>query len=118
MKRLLVTFLAAGLAVALYASTAGGGQQAVTPGQFAALKKQVTTLQAQMKTARKDITDLKTVAVALIQCDFSSAVPVTNAPTLHVTNPGEGTDAYVVTTSKECADAMNSPAARLKLLHH
>jgi hypothetical protein len=119
MKRLVVVFLVAGLAVALYASTAGGGQQAVTPGQFTALKKQVATLQKQMKTAQKDITDLKTVAIGLIQCDFNSALPLTNSPTLHVTNPGEGTDAYFVTTSKDCADAMNSPAARLhSLLRH
>jgi hypothetical protein len=119
MKRLLVVFLVAGLAVALYASTAGGGQQAaVTPGQFAALKKQVATLQKQMKTAQKDIKDLKTVAIGLIQCDFNSALPLTNAPSLHVTNPGEGTDTYMVTTSKDCADAMNTPAAAFhKLLH-
>jgi hypothetical protein len=118
MKRLLVVFFAAGLAVALYASTAGGGRQAaVTPGQVAALKKQVATLQKQMKTVQKDIRDLKTVAIGLIQCDFNSALPLTNAPALHVTNPGEGTDTYMVTTSKDCADAMNSPAGLRKLLH-
>ena len=110
MKRLLVTFLVAGLAVALYASTAGGGQQAVTPKQFAALKKTVVTLQKQVKLHEQAI-------IVLGTCDFNSAVPLTNAPTLHVTGPGEGTDAYMVTTTKECADAMNSPAsARRKLL--
>jgi hypothetical protein len=113
MKRLLVVFLVAGLAVALYASTAGGGQQAaVTPAQFAALKKQVATLQKQVKFHAQLIAVLGT-------CDFASAVPLTNAPALHVTNPGETTDTYVVTTSKECADAMNSPAAGFhKLLRH
>jgi hypothetical protein len=111
MKRLLIVFAVAGLAVALYASTAGGGQQAsVTPKQFAALKKQVATLQKQMKLAIEAIQVLGT-------CDFASAVPVTNAPTLHVTNPGEGTDTYIVTTSKDCADAMNTPGALRKLLH-
>lgn len=110
MKRLLAVLLVAGLAVALYASTAGGGQQAVTPRQFAALKKQVTTLQKQVKT----ITD---AVLVLGTCDFNSAVPLTNAPNLHVTSPGEGTDTYAVTTTKECADAMNTPALRRALLH-
>jgi hypothetical protein len=112
MKRLLVVVLVAGLAVALYASTAGGTQQAgVTPAQFAALKKQVASLQKQLKLHAQAIAVLGT-------CDFNSAVPLTNAPTLHVTNPGEGTDTYAVTTTKECADAMNSPALRHSLRLH
>jgi hypothetical protein len=110
MKRVLVVFAIAGLAVALYASTAGGGQQAVTPGQFAALKKSVTTLQKQVKT-------LTQVAQVLATCDFDSAVAVTNAPAFHVTNPGENPDAYLVGTNKDCADAMNSPGRLSKLLH-
>ena len=52
MKRLLALIAVAGLAVGLYAATATGGQQAVTPAQFAALKKQVTTMQ-------KDVNALK-----------------------------------------------------------
>jgi hypothetical protein len=111
MKRILVVIAVAGLAVALYASTAGGGQQAVTPGQFAALKKQVAALQKQVKLHAQLIAVLGT-------CDFDSAVPLTNAPSLHVTIPGEGTDAYAVTTTKECADAMNTPAGLRKLLRH
>ena len=59
-----------------------------------------------------------TVAIGLIQCDFNSALPLTNAPSLHVTNPGEGTDAYFVTTTKDCADAMNTPAAALHRVLH
>jgi hypothetical protein len=110
MKRLLAVLALAGLAVALYASTAGGGQQAVTPGQFAALKKQVTTLQKNVKTLTQAINVLGT-------CDFHSAVPLTNTPSLHVSNPGEGTDTYAVTTSKECADAMNSPGGLHLHLH-
>lgn len=108
MKRLLVVFLAAGLAVALYASTAGGGQQAgVTPAQFAALKKQVATLQKQVKTLNQ--------AMAIVfTCDLDSAVPLTNSPSLHVTNPGEGTDTYMLATNKECADAINTPSALRK----
>jgi hypothetical protein len=119
MKRLLVVFLVAGLAVALYASTAGGGQQAaVTPGQFAALKKQVVAQQKQIVALQKQIKLHAQLIAVLGTCDFASAVPLTNAPTLHVTNPGETTDTYAVTTSKECADAMNTPASAFhKLLH-
>jgi hypothetical protein len=52
MKRLLALVATAGLAVALYAATATGGPQAVTPAQFNALKKQVAAM-------KKDVTDLK-----------------------------------------------------------
>jgi hypothetical protein len=107
MKRLLVTFLVAGLAVALYASTAGGGQQAVTPGQFAALKKQVATL-------KKQVTTLNQAMAIVFTCDLDSAVPLTNAPALHVSNPGEGTDTYMLATNKECADAINTPSGLRK----
>jgi hypothetical protein len=117
MKKLLVVFAVAGLAVALYASTAGGGQQAaVTPAQFAALKKQVATMQKQVTAAQKQVKLLTQAVVVLGTCDFNSAVPLTNAPSLHVTSPGEGTDTYAVTTTKECADAMNTPAGGLRKL--
>ena len=66
MKRFVVLVATAGLAVALYATTAGGGQQAVTPGQFAALSKKVTTLQKQVKTLNSLIGS----------CLFVQAVPV------------------------------------------
>jgi hypothetical protein len=119
MKRLLIVFAVAGLAVALYASTAGGGQKAgVTPGQFAALKKQVATLQKNFTTLQKNSKTLTQVVQVLATCDFNSSVPVTNAPTLHVTNPGENVDAYLVGTNKECADAMNTPTGLHQLLRH
>ncbi len=112
MKRLLAVLLVAGLAIALYASTAGGGQQAVTPGQFAALKKQVVALQKQTKV-------LTQVVQVLAVCDFNSSVPITNAPALHVTAAGENPDAYLVATNQECATAMNTPGGlkRLRLSH-
>jgi hypothetical protein len=119
MKRLLVVLLVTGLAVALYASTAGGGQQAaVTPGQFTALKKQVTAMQKTLTAQQKQVKLLLQAVAVLGTCDFNSAVPLTNAPSLHVTNPGEGTDTYAVTTTKECADAMNTPTGGLRKLLH
>ena len=53
MKRLVLVLAAGAAAVALYATTAPAGQQAVTPAQFSALSKKVTTLQ-------KDVKGLKT----------------------------------------------------------
>ena len=55
MKRLLVLAVTAAIAVGVYAATAGGGQQAVTPKQFAALKKQVVTLQKDVKVLEASI---------------------------------------------------------------
>src|SRR5262249_51594027 len=122
MKRLLVLVATAGLAVALYAATAGGGQQAVTPGQFLALKKQVVVLQKQVKT-------LNTVVG---QCLFIQAIPVTvygtnggtegyvykqtdgsTFPTtaFDVTAQGDTPSAYAIGTSADCANAMNSGGA-------
>jgi hypothetical protein len=52
MKRLLLVLVAGAAAVALYATASPAGQQAVTPGQLAALKKQVTTLQKDVKNLK------------------------------------------------------------------
>jgi hypothetical protein len=52
MKKLLALVATAGLAVGLYAATATGSQQAVTPAQLNAVKKQVAAL-------KKDVTVLK-----------------------------------------------------------
>jgi hypothetical protein len=122
MKRLLALVAIAGLAVGLYAATAGGGQQAVTPRQFLALKKQVVVLQKQVKT-------LNTVVGS---CLFILAIPVTDygkndgtegylykqadgttVPTtaFDITAQGDTPSAYVVGTSADCATAMNSGSA-------
>ena len=63
MKRLLVLAVTALVAVGLYATTAGGTQQAVTPAQFNALKKQVAT-------QKKQITQLQNFGSALLAYDL------------------------------------------------
>jgi hypothetical protein len=118
MKRLLVLVATAGLAVGLYAATAGGGQQAVTPGQFAALKKSVASLQKQVKT-------LNTVVGS---CLFIQALPVARYGTqdegylyakadgsaaflttaVDLVAQGDTPQAYIVGTSSDCANSMNS----------
>jgi hypothetical protein len=117
MKRLLVLVATAGLAVALYATTAGGGQQAVTPGQFAALKKTVTKLQK----------DVKTLNSVVGSCLFVQAVPVASFGTdtegyayvradgsviitsaLDIVGQNETPQAWFVGTTADCASSMNS----------
>jgi hypothetical protein len=66
MQRLLALLLTAVLAVGLYAATAGGGQQTVTPGQFAALSKKVTKI-------RKD---LDATTGVLASCVMGTAIPI------------------------------------------
>ena len=66
MKRLLALVVTALVAVALYAATAQSGQEAVTPKQFAALSKKVTSL-------KKDVDALSTV---LVSCVMGTAIPI------------------------------------------
>ena len=104
MKRLLVLVATAGLAVALYAATAGGGQQAVTPGQFAALSKKVTKLQKDVKALNSVIGD----------CLFVQAVPVASFGTDtegYVYHRSDGTD--VITTALDIVTANETPQAWL-----
>jgi outer membrane murein-binding lipoprotein Lpp len=58
MKRLLVLVVTAVLAAGLYAATAGGGGQSVTPAQIAALNKKVAQLQKDVKALREDFSCL------------------------------------------------------------
>jgi hypothetical protein len=113
MKRLLALIVAAGLAVALYAATATGGQQAVTPGQFAALKKQVTQLQKRVK-------DLEDFAGATAICVFRGrAIPVNTATNWHTTGAGETQEFWALaTTRQECANAINAPSLKLSRIGH
>jgi hypothetical protein len=117
MKRLLALVATAGLAVGLYAATAGGSQQAVTPGQFAALKKQVTKLQK----------DVKTLTTVVTGCLLQQAVPVADfggtetegyqykksdgtvitTSALDVTGTGVTPQAWLLGTPTECANAIN-----------
>jgi hypothetical protein len=105
MKRLLALIAAAALAIGLYAATATGSQQAVTPKQFAALKKQVTQLQTR-------VTDLEDFAGAITICVFQGkAVPVNTATTWHTTATGETQEFWALaTTRSECANAINTPS--------
>jgi hypothetical protein len=107
MKRLLVVAMVVVAAVALYATTAPAGQEAVTPKQFAALQKRV----AKLEKDDKDITD---ALVFVIACGFDKgAIAVTKAPQFHITAPGEATDFYALTTTDpQCVNAINSPAVR------
>jgi hypothetical protein len=111
MSRVLAVALVAFAAVALYAATAPAGQQAVTPKQFNALKKRV----AKLEKDNKDIIDFAGFVVA---CVFDKgAIATTKTPQYHVTQTGESTDFYVLTTSNtDCVSAINSPLKRKEML--
>jgi hypothetical protein len=107
MKRVLVVAAVALAVVVLSATTAPAGQQAVTPGQFAALSKRVKTLEKDNKTIKQAIG-------LIVLCAFDKgAIPTTKIPQYHVTGTGEATDFYVLTTNnQECVTFINSPLAR------
>ena len=117
MKRLLVLVATAGLAVALYAATAGGGQQAVTPGQFAALSKKVTKLQKDVKGLNSVIGDclfVQAVPVAsfgtasegYVYARADGSVIITSA--LDIVSANETPQAWLVGTNTQCAGEMNA----------
>jgi hypothetical protein len=66
MKRFIVIAAVGLVAVAIYAVTASGTPQAVTPKQFAALSKKVAKLQK----------DFNTLQSLVVTCAFNEAVPV------------------------------------------
>jgi hypothetical protein len=113
MTRVLALALVAFAAVALYATTAPAGEQAVTPKQFAALQKRVAKLE-------KDNKDIIGAIGFIAQCAFNKgAIPTTKSPTFHVTGTGEATDFYVLTTNDaDCVNVINSPLIRQLLRIH
>jgi hypothetical protein len=119
MKRLLALIAVAGLAVALYAATATGGQQAVTPGQLNALKARVAKVE-------KRATNLESVIGAC----FTNAVPISRyagyvyqnsdgsviaTTAIDVTNSGGTPGAYALDVGQQCANAINSTFGYRKL---
>jgi hypothetical protein len=120
MKRFLALIAAAGLAVGLYAAAAPGGQQAVTPRQFAALKKQVTTLQKDMKTVKSALScivitgaaefgETPTAGYHYQQPDGTEVL--TSA--VDLTGQGEQPQFYLATVDSQCVQARGFHVARI-----
>jgi hypothetical protein len=107
MRRVLLAAVIAIAAVALYATTAPAGQQAVTPKQFAALTKRVAKLENTNKA-------LVPIAAAVLTCVLDKgAIATTMTPQYHQTATGETTDFYILTTNnQDCVKIINSPALR------
>ena len=124
MKRLLVLAATVFAAVAVYAVAAPAGQQAVTPRQFAALQKRVTTLEKNLKTVRDLTNALGACLVAQAQAVpvgvFGSATEgylyrtangqqvVTSALDVLASNEVTAQTPFMLVTSRECASAINS----------
>jgi hypothetical protein len=113
MKRLLALVATAGAAVGLYAATATGGQQAVTPAQFNLLKRQVAALQ-------KDVKALK-ASTACLSADGAASFGGTTAgyhykqpdgseiltTALDLVAEGEPPDLYLAEVDKNCVTAFH-----------
>jgi hypothetical protein len=112
MTRVLAAGVAAVAAVALFATTAPAGEQAVTPKQFTALQKRVTKLEKNQKLI------IQAIGV-IAHCGFDQgAIPTTKTPQYHVTGTGETTDFYVLTTNdQDCVNLINSPLMHQLLRH-
>jgi hypothetical protein len=119
MKRLLALVGTALVAVALYAATAQSGQEAVTPKQFAALSKKVTSL-------KKDVDAIGTV---LVSCVMGTAVPISRytgyvaadssgntgiTTALDLTGQGETPNGYALLVSGDeaCINLINTSSLR------
>ena len=119
MKRLLVLVAVAFGAVALYAVTAPAGQQVVTPGQFAALTKRVSTLEKDLKKTSTTLSAVRacTIVKAVPLSEYGGYVyqPSTGAQTtvtaLDLTETGDTADYWFLTTSQACVTAINGKGA-------
>jgi len=109
MKRLIAAAAIGLVAVALYAVTASGTPQAVTPKQFAALSKKVTSLEKKLSSVSKELTA------------FESCVPTQALGIDQFGNPGAN-EGYVYSnpdnslekqTALDLADPSNAPAYML-----
>lgn len=117
MKHLVVLIAAGLVAIAIYAVAAPAGEQAVTPKQFAALSKKVTTLQKDVKVLKAEASCALVQAVPIGQFGKPSGNEgyVYNEPNndlalttaLDVTSAGSA-QAWVLVTSAECANIINS----------
>jgi len=113
MKRLVALVATAGAAVGLYAATATGSQQAVTPAQFNALKKQVATLQKDVKALKANAACLAADGAASFGSDNGAAGYHYKQPdgseiltsALDLVAQGEAPDLYIAEVDKTCVSA-------------
>ena len=129
MKRLLALIAVAGLAVALYAATATGGQQAVTPAQFKALKAQVTKMQKDVNTLKAFVSScIGVVGVARFGTTGGTAGYHYKQPdgaeilasAIDVTEQGETPSALLAAINPQCVSAAKLRGLKLNtaLLAH
>src|SRR5205807_5969886 len=102
---LVLLVVTAAVAVGLYAATAGGTQQAVTPGQFAALSKKVTALQKQVNVLKAEIQCISPVGVA----SFGDVNGVTSGYHYKEPNGTEILTTALDTRSEEHTSELQSP---------
>jgi hypothetical protein len=112
MKRFLALIATAGVAVGIYAATAPGGQQGVTPAQIRTLQAQVKKLQKDMKNVKGALSCI-TVAGAAEFGDNTSAGYHYKQPdgtevltsAIDLTAQGEIPQFYIATIDSQCVQA-------------
>lgn len=115
MKKFLALAAVAIASVALYATAAPAGQQAVTPAQFNALKARVTKLEKRASTleavANTCFQGAVPVAryVGYVAADSSGQATITTA--VDVADKGGSPQAYILDVGATCANVINSTAA-------
>jgi hypothetical protein len=118
MKKFVALAVIALAAVALYATAAPAGQQAVTPGQFNALKSRVAKVEKRAANLENVLNACFTAAFPVtryggyVYQDSGGNVFLTTA--LDLTQQGGTVNAYSLDVGPECANAINSTAG----FHH
>jgi hypothetical protein len=112
LKRLVIVLAAALVAVAVYAVTAPAGQQSVTPREFSALQKRVSTLEKKTKALTNTLKCLNTYAPLTAYGDSQNGTEgyvyqnsshqdgLTTA--VDFTGQGDTADANVAVVNKAC----------------
>ena len=109
MKRFLALIATAGVAVGIYAATAPGGQQGVTPAQIKTLQAQVKKLQKDMKLVKGALTCITVAGAAEFGGDTSAGYHykqpdgtevLTSA--VDLTAQGETPQFYIATIDSQC----------------
>ena len=128
MKRVLAVAAAGLAAVAIYATVAPAGQQAVTPRQFAALSSKVNTLSKKLNALTREVAAFEGCVRALGVAEYgdpngnfgylydTSTGSSIYTTALDVVPSGQTPPAWaLITPDSQCASAFNSAKAKVDL---
>jgi hypothetical protein len=105
MKRLALVLTAAVAGVAIYATTAPAGQQAVTPAQLNAVKKRVSNIESVLGACMQGGVPVTRYDGYVVRNTTDQTEFVSSA--LDVTDQGDQSTAYLLDVGPDCASALN-----------